>query len=800
MDKKLDVKMMGSAVDARVSCVNLCPAEAGLVPVGEPRMVAPRGMSALLRFVAPEGPRLLCSDADGKLQLFGPPEAGAKDAVAIGTRFGPAGEGRPLCAEFGGEELLVMYAGSLFRYSYPGLQQRSGGLPSYLPGLRGSGCGKIMVRVASRTLGGDMRTASALEPADARAVEADYRGAAAELLRQARAQCVYVQPVLARYVLEDAAGNALFTSPTVVVGQAALTYLMPLRCTASGVLEGYTLEADARQLQLTVPAGLAAAGVKRIRVLATPQLHTVMPDTGAIDLRLGHNAGTGYVAEVSVGLEPVPEAPMPGAAGAQTVAAVQARMAGLEHTVAVLEPVAGTHILYTGADADAATEYRTVCAALQRTVTVATANEVLAAAPHGFVADTVARLGDTLLWGGVAVRRYAGYPPYLLAASVADKSWRGYVAVEFADGHVRVHEETQSTDAPTSLQPLLSYPSADAVALTIGLAVAGAQPVVRRFALTPSADGRSAIWVAPEMVPFALTGAVAALTVPPDTDVLHRAADCVVAADVRAPDVALASARGFGTEIKRLLPAAAGTAAWDFGRERALVFSTGGIFTAAVNARRDTIARGRIDERGTASGQAVARGADGDVYAVASGSLLRVRANRPTTLLTGLTEGTRAAWDAVRRELWLLPPPGADASAVRTTVVCVEQKGLPCYRRDTGARAEVLDEPGGSLLSSAEGVADISRQEEPEEAVRVEWRSMVDLPARFRPRALSVDARATAADLRIGLDDTLVKATGALRSPLRLRVPHHPAREVLLTLRGVAGADFVLKSITLKEN
>lgn len=208
-----------------------------------------------------------------------------------------------------------------------------------LPVLRGQHCGLVAVNVAARRVG------SMAEVPEA--VEADYRCGVGRLLEQGREQGVYLQPVVARYVLEDADGRPLYCSDAVRVGRPCLLEPMQLWCAFGGVLEAYTLRAEAWQLALDVPRGLAAAGVRRIRVLATPQLHPVLPGSSRAAVSIDGDVAAGSPANVSVALEPV-------AVPAATEAVVP-------HTVALLDIEPGTHVVYSGADADAETEHRSVC-------------------------------------------------------------------------------------------------------------------------------------------------------------------------------------------------------------------------------------------------------------------------------------------------------------------------------------------------------------------------------------------------------------------------------------------------------
>ncbi len=381
-------------------------------------------MKAVLLFSAPEGLRLLCADARHRLYVTDAESGGGNDV----TEAFYTGDDAPLCAEFTGDTLLVMYAGGLKTFSYPGLRLLGGAVPATLPALRAVPAGRLVVSVRSRQLATEgLRTASALVVADARAVEADYRAAVATLAAEARAQGVLTQPVLARYVLEDAAGNDVFTSPAVLLGTAQLGGTRTAGVDSGGLMAGYTVEADTWRLHLEVPAGLEDAGVRRIRVMVSPQFQTVLPEQSPVDLRLAHPSTGQYVAQVAVGLRPVAEALLPSNAdaAARVVADAVARMAALERCVAQTPAGAAAHTLVCGAAADPAEEYADVSAALRRAVTPAAPADVLTAPPHSFSARCAAVAGRTVMWGNISPRRFRGYPVQLFAAATRDKSWRG---------------------------------------------------------------------------------------------------------------------------------------------------------------------------------------------------------------------------------------------------------------------------------------------------------------------------------------------------------------------------------------
>lgn len=238
-----------------------------------------------------------------------------------------------------------------------------------------------------------------------------------------------------------------------------------------------------------------------------------------------------------------------------------------------------------------------------------------------------------------------------------------------------------------------------------------------------------------------------------------------------------------------MLPAAGGTAAWDFGRERVAVFSSGGLFTAALGSRRDVVAAGRIDGRRVEDASAVVRGTDGDVYVIASGALLPDAGG-----------ASALAFDPARRELWLIG--GGTAR-----VICTAGADLPVYTRGAEGAAGVLDSAHGSMLLTPEGVKAVGREEEPEHA-EVAWQADVELPAGFRPRTAclrmagsdvalfaSLSAAGLGAPERV---PTLgLRVSGDVADTLRVRLVSRPLRRMRLRLAGAVGADFRFHGVEL---
>jgi len=775
-------------------CLNLRPDPTGapaLTAVGKPAKAAPAGHIPLLYFSTPEGMLLLTCLGD---ELY------ITDDKNNTTHAGCAGS-KPLCALYAGDSLHVMTESGIRTLSYPGFKM--------LPALQAENYPAICLRavagprnlradVGARTLSGNYRQESTLSEADARAVGADIRNAYATLASEALAQGVMMQPALARYTLLDSGGHTLFTSPPVLLGTSQCLRPLRLECGSDGLLQGYTLSADTWRPELTVPQhGFEA--VHSVRVSLTPQLQPVDADATP-EIRLTHQAAATTVIVKLKGSATAVDTQNP-AGARRTIEEITARMDMAERTVANIAAAPGTTEIECSPGTMPAEELASLRKVLSRPVTEAGMNATTMA-PHSFAARCCAAAGDTALWGNISPHRYAGYPAGVLAASTEKRAWKAFVSVEFAGGNERtVWTGEGDTDAPVMFGPLLSYPSPDAVRMTIGVRAEGRTQAVQSFALTPAPGERAAIYVHPSLAPFALTENATGYSVPETVTAAKTLPDTIIATDTATPTVALAMRSGFGTEIKSVLPATSSTASWDFGRTRFYVFGLGGIYTAALNSARDTLVAGQLDKRRVESRDAVTSAADGGVYAMAGGDLLKVGQHSTSTLLAGC--GYRAlAWDKTHAELWCF------ANEAMTDVLCTAGKSLRKYRRDTGAATSVLSGECGAFIVTDTGVLALHR--EARSLTRVAWRGHV-APAggkRCGMRGVLLHAAGSNLHMDIGLyasgmlaaepDATLLaRLRGQLRSAIRLRTAMRHVRHIEISAEGTAGPDFTLSRIDL---
>lgn len=773
-------------------CHNLRPAPqgAGLVPVGVPEVVAPAGDVPFYEFSAADGVHFI-TRGRGALWLDGYTELCGLDP-------------EPYTALYDGDATLyVMTAAGARAFAWPGLEPQADAEGDFPPCVLSAVPGPVspVVTVPPLQLDDNYRRKAALSASDARTLAADLQNGLRTLAGEARAHNAMTQPALARYRLLDAEGRVLFTSPVVLLGESHNYQGVRLAVDSAGVAAGYTLQAPSWCLQVQVPRGMPAR-VRTVQVSLSPQLHpAAWWEEPQVTLTHG---GTTSASTVSVLPAAASTAVVPGRYGdaAATLGALAARMDAVEQVVAMVAPVAGTVELAWPGVGVPRDEWAELDAALGRDVVAAGTAVARLQAPHGFSARCAARSGDTVLWADLSPLRYAGYPlPLLAAATAPGEAWTAFVAVDFADGGRSVWTGGGDSGAPLSLGPLLSYPSPDAVSMTIGL-TRGGSSFCGTFPLTALPDGRAAAYVHPSVAPFEL--APGSCEAPAPVEKACRYSSTVMAADAATPLVALALRDCCGGRVERLLPAAGSTGAWDFGRTRFLAFGHGGIMSVALGSARDSLATGHIDSRRVEHPAAVAPVAAGEVYAVAGGDLVRLTGTKLATVVRSCGY-SQIAWIAPHAEL--LAMAGDDYPAI---VLTTATRRLRTYTRSL-APVALLGGIHGAYAATASGVVALHRESAAPAAVKWQMRARGPFSrcAGGLPlRRLRLNACGSGLRLRLAVAATSwlapepvptasVELRGRLSTPHELRVAMRPAAAAEITVEGTAGPDFILESIEL---
>lgn len=277
--------------------------------------------------------------------------------------------------------------------------------------------------------------------------------------------------------------------------------------------------------------------------------------------------------------------------------------------------------------------------------------------PNRFVASAAAVCGETVAWGNVTAKGFRGYPVEAMAVDVTpageEHQWRAVSVVELTSGARRVAASWGTAGAPLKFAPMLSYPSADARWLTLSVERDGVS-WRRRFELTPSADGCSAIYCAPDCSPVELEQSEVPFEYAGDAPVDEVGSTSVVTASAANPYDALSAAYPSSAAIVDVRGVDRRGSSWDFTRNRLYVFSGSGIYLGIIGDDSRSVRYNRIDRRGVAGKDAVAE-IDDDRYpavCIAGGCLLGLSRGSVSTLEREIGD-VAVGWDADCHELWL---------------------------------------------------------------------------------------------------------------------------------------------------
>lgn len=623
--------------------------------------------------------------------------------------------------------------------------------------------GRVSVSVSPRTLSANYATASHLADNDIAAVSADVSDACRRISAIADSVGALLQPVLVRYRLLDHSGRDVYVSNPVMLSPEDIgpQYLVSAEASVTtndkgrSVVGEYTFGLQSFQVGFTVPASVASAwkGYARSYVVE------ISPQLDPLDLSrriiCSMNPRTDSQRSLTILL--------PGAEAA------------LQHVIGAV-PAFIDHFdsqcrtLCSGllAEADTPDGGLTVqCVPFTEPVPVDRRYALTASAiasrkpvdsvlaslqlPHSPVPSGVVVSGNAALWHGLQSVRFPGYSPvhyFQGRESPCSSVSRLAAHVEFADGSSSVVSCTRSGGIPSGLNPLIVYPSPDAVKITFVCLIDG---VCRKFEypLRPTPCRKAAYWLRPDCMPapFDNSGESA------DIDGFYIPA--ASPAPVPYPAFCAVSPVTNLLKIISVQPVGVGhvIAACESSSSASLVdspkftvFTGRGIhrLTVSSDAACPEIRSSRlVDRRVLASPDALC--SDGGViYALAGGDLLGIGGNKVSTLMRGLCTQAGSADAALgfspRGELWISLP---DRLLVRDslTAACyfrLQPDGsVPRYSRMVALSGALYALEQGGLL------CDLAR--ESVDLMKVEWHERRILagpaapPRRIRAMRLGLD-------------------------------------------------------------
>lgn len=645
---------------------------------------------------------------------------------------------------------------------------------------------ELTAKVAARDLKGsyDGRSGS-LSDADADLLSDDLLRAYQKLAYAAGASGLGMQPILARYRLEGRGGELLFRSaPVVVMPESGFQCMeeMSTKLSDDGRRrESFSLQARTWRMRLVSAENRVAVGsdeVERLVVEATMPIHPVQFG-GVQSTALGIDGASGtrlrfFVPGCSVTM-----------AKASKRAAERLRQVYI-HCEDAFRDVAEVKRPFDGSGSVAVDfapygsgllSAKEQTAAIDRLVAadVAPRNAILARCrpPHRFHAAACDRVGEHIVWANVTARRFHGYPVEQFALAVAGEAdWRASVTVTMADGEERVAVGSAgSLGAPLKLSPLLTYPSADAVAMTVSIE-RGDNVFKSTFPLTPAPDGLSAYYFDPQCRLIEPEPADEEFCFESYPAVERRFACAVVSAPVSDcfnPIDASEAADGEIVAVKSVEKRARG---WDYSQRRVYLFSRGGTQLGRLDSAGFWRSFNPFDSRGVESAEAVVATTDDrfPILFIAGGDLLGLTSTSLTTLVKTIN-GRKLRWNS--------------------------DSGLHIVG-DGGSEA-VMQQPGGGYYLTTGALAGMTPFEY-RLTVDVPRRSGTLIPPRLRAVVANLKAGQISGEMSVEGDGRLIskfRFSGEIDRHLAMRVVSFGCSKVTVRISGMASGAAELTSLRL---
>lgn len=794
--------------------VTLPTGETVLRPVGRPSSFISGAWKPMIEITPFDGRRRLIVVSGlrvGQIMLDLPRDAYYPEPVAPEVIEFDTLENKAICAVDEGSQLVIMTSrgpvcwtladdGSWLRVdplSWPALS---------LTAVEGADCRSV---VPSRRLSAAYDASSVgLSDADRRAVTDDLRRAYCDMASQALASGALCAPVVMRYRLVGHYNDILFESPPLILGASDPDRMSRPLSVASAdrrVLSSFSVAARTWRPKLSsapIPEAMAKS-VSRIEIVATPQFHPFDP-VGDASMTLVATPGSDEMLRVTMPGAALAMSSVNGVAAESRLRRILGDLDSLERIIAVIHgPFDNDETLDITPSLIGL--YRFVsdeCKAVEKAVAAppaAAPDTALAAvsAPNSFTASCVASAAGRTLWADIAPLRFDGFKAESFAAERAGQgAWHAAVAVAFASGDEQVVAlSSGDSGAPIKFNPLLSYPSPDAVSMTLIVSASG---VVRRatLPLSPDTSGLRSVYVSPGFAPFVLPDTDAVFAPPPVRRLVRPMPSFMVMSAPRAPVTPLAVSTVGGGSVSGVFVASRALSSWDFTRPRFVALSSVGSFAVTLSsARGPTLSVSRIDSRPVAPGAACL--VDGRLLAVADDSLVEVGVSGVRTLIASFS-ADYMAFDPVRRELWA-------TSSLSSATTVVDPDSLVCYTRD-----DMLSSPPvGRYVLIGDRLCVLGDETSPDSAY-IRWDGEMRLGPKFVVlRDFTLDMRASAFSYgsltlrRVAPPDAepspslRLSLNGALKAPVRLTVAAPGLRRVAFSLQGRVSADAVISSVSL---
>lgn len=701
----------------------------------------------------------------------------------------PTGAGKALCALASESDNIIMCENGPVRLA--GNERRSAANDFPAVSFIAETVATFEQPVPARKLKG---SALALSKSDRRDIAADIADTYSALASEAAAAGYFVQPCIARADYFDAAGTLIFQGPPVLVslpGGPQFASSIPVKSTDSPSTDDMTLSLKAYRI-VAVFEPVADSRVAAVAISLSPQFH---PACNSSDPSLSIARGSdSIIARVSL-----PGALKNGSEHAKDkVIRAMAHFDELAVTAAhVSAPFCadGKRVRLAQLHDEPAQELAALEKTIRKPMSELSLADAILRPPHSFTASSVATDGNNVLWGGLNVIRYKGYPLHHFAAALGSGAYRYTAVVRFADGSrgvIRSAEGTAEAFTVDALSASIVYPAPDAVDITI---IEHHDGLTRkaRFPLTPDPSGRFSVYISPDFKPLTLPQAASAQIIDV-ADAVDSFRNHIAVCDAAYPlDIRRITA--VPGHIAAMLPLRVADGAWEYGRSRFIVASRNAVFSLAI--APDSVAVRTLSVSGISSPQGMVAVPDGIVAATDDG-LAFISANSRKAEIKAKGCFSELLYDPDNDELIARQGDNNFLFAADSSLGRIGSRTLP-----TGTRIQTDGRP---FIASDAGLYDF-RDTVTDALINVRFSTIISPSDRpVAVHRLLADFSARECTLDISLESLhphttapvfAAKLNGPIVAPVPLNVVMRPEKDFSVTIAGITDSSFSLKNISL---
>ncbi|MDE6309890.1 MAG: hypothetical protein K2L81_06835, partial [Muribaculaceae bacterium] len=523
-----------------------------------------------------------------------------------------------------------------------------------------------------------------LAPTDAKSITSEAIEAYRRIVTEAAQGGYMVQPALMSYRLLDSRGRVLYASSPVLVssGGFQLTSTVSVDVNATRTQRnGHTFTANAWRPGLLLANAMEHQGwarrVAAIEVLASPQIHPLnfnLNCTGRITAEGKLNYNLPGAAATPAGTE-------------HRMLLVRRMLERAESMMRVVDyiprPFSGgltpgeNHRVNMTVNDDAVEQTRSMLSDLGkiRSNTQANKSELLSF-PRNFTATAIARHGDTMVYANPRFLPFNGHSLQSMCSSLSTSQggWRADIVVTMGDGSRQVvWSGSGVASAPLQVNPLLSYPSADAVKMTIFYYSPAGRFSRHELPLKGVPLGDFAYYLHHTLEPWGFVNNSTGWTTPESTMPPVPYNGYIACGSASSPLSIAQLKRVTPSEISGVTPASYSSSGFMSGNPHFYVTSADGITLVTTSVDTSMVVRASlIDRRGITVPGCITPGPE-CCYAIAGGSLLLIEGARVKALVPDVSARCIGWTSIFGGELWMLDNLG-DVKVYHPAQQCVSRR------------------------------------------------------------------------------------------------------------------------------